>query len=75
MSEEFLGEFPPFASMTPRGAAPPAGFVPGNYVAEPGEYVCVLCEGGLVPPPLLLKAGQRLPPCARCGPSGRWVKR
>lgn len=75
MSDEFLGEYPPFASRPPSyGAAKPRAYVSGNWVAEPGTYVCLGCEAAIAPPSIALKAGQRLPPCARCGPAGRWVK-
>jgi DNA-directed RNA polymerase subunit RPC12/RpoP len=76
MSHEFLGEFPPFASQPfRREGAGLHGYVPGNYVAEPGVYVCTPCEEAIAPPQVTLKAGQRLPACPRCGPRGRWIKR
>lgn len=71
---EFLGEYPSFAPRPAfNGDVPARGYVSGNYVAEPGAYTCVRCQDPFMPPQVL-KAGDRLPICPRCGPAARWRK-
>lgn len=71
---EFLGEYPPFAGLPDLPLELTArGFVTGNYVAEPGTYAC-RCGRGALTAPHVLKAGDRLPACPRCGPEARWYK-
>ena len=74
----FTGDAPKGPRKGPEGPEPgraplPArGYVSGNYVAEPGAYACVHCRDAL-PPPHVLKSGDRLPECPRCGPEARWT--
>ena len=67
--EEFTGEYPALPPMSVGDRR--SGFVSGNYVDEPGAYACVACAG----PGVVLRPGQRIPACLRCGHGAIWEKR
>lgn len=45
----------------------------GQKVEQAGAYACLTCGDSKHPPMVVLEKGDRVPPCAACGPETRWT--